>query len=217
MQSAARGIPAPRHPISFASFRRRIFCKPCNTHFKHLEDEVIPILVPLARGRILSFDDDTRLLLALWAAKTGMALLAAHGLGHLLPQGHRDAVRYHAEPPADSWVGYYPWAGRGPRLFSAENELPLSPPDPPHRLQTYDSIFSFGKIGFMFHGFTEPLPDGWRIGGPPGGPVIFVGRAPMVQFWPIWPGMLHWPPTGKHATAADVAHFARFSAVERVS
>ena len=40
---------APRkQPISFASHRSQCFCDGCNTHFKQLEDSVIPLLVSMA-------------------------------------------------------------------------------------------------------------------------------------------------------------------------
>src|SRR5712691_7751467 len=48
-------IPSRRkQTISVASHRERIFCKQCNGHFKHLEDEAIPILVWMAKGQAIS-------------------------------------------------------------------------------------------------------------------------------------------------------------------
>lgn len=51
-----------KQPISFASFRARIFCGDCNEHFGRLEGAVIPLLVPMARGVVLSLDRDTQTL-----------------------------------------------------------------------------------------------------------------------------------------------------------
>jgi hypothetical protein len=39
-----------KQDISFASYRSQCFCGGCNTHFKHLEDAVIPLLVPHGQG-----------------------------------------------------------------------------------------------------------------------------------------------------------------------
>ncbi len=81
-------------PISFASFRARIFCKECNKHFKDLEDEVIQLLVPMARGRSVSLDTGTQALLARWAAKTAIALIATDPeLREVVPAKHRRLIR----------------------------------------------------------------------------------------------------------------------------
>ena len=103
-----------KQPISFASHRARIFCRPCNTHFKHLEDKVIPLLVPMAQGRAtISLDSDSQAILALWAAKTAIALVAATpDLREFVPKAHRESVRRDGVPPVESWVGYVPWRGR---------------------------------------------------------------------------------------------------------
>ncbi len=53
--------------ISFANYRARVMCADCNGHFKHLEDAVIPLLVPMAQGLTLSLDRGSQELLALWA------------------------------------------------------------------------------------------------------------------------------------------------------
>ena len=60
------GVPKPRHPISFRSYRKRIFCKPCNAHFGKLEEAVAPLIVPMATGQTLSLEADNCALLALW-------------------------------------------------------------------------------------------------------------------------------------------------------
>lgn len=63
-----------RQPISFGGYRARIFCAGCNEHFHHLEDEVIPWLVPMARGVPMSLGPDSQAVIATWAVKTAMAL-----------------------------------------------------------------------------------------------------------------------------------------------
>jgi hypothetical protein len=66
-QTSAGGRVVPqKRPISFASHRKRVFCAAWNTHFKHLEDAVIPLLVPMARSFQLALDSESQQLLALW-------------------------------------------------------------------------------------------------------------------------------------------------------
>jgi hypothetical protein len=151
---SSRGLPQARHPISFGSYRKRIFCKVCNTHFKHLEDEAIPLLEPMAWGRrAISLDGTSQALLALLAAKTGMALMAASGLTDLLPQSHRDAVRHAAKPPDDCWIGYFNWTG-GPNVWVGDSQLGAVSPTPP----ACGQIFSFRRAAFMLAGFIDPYP-----------------------------------------------------------
>lgn len=108
-----RGVERRKQPISFASFRSRIFCKPCNKHFKHLEDAVIPLMVPMAKGRFVSLDPDSQALLALWASKTAVAVIAATApqLREVVPIDQRRSVREGGRPGDETWVGHFPWRG----------------------------------------------------------------------------------------------------------
>jgi len=200
---SSRGVRRARHSISFASYRKRIFCEPCNTHFKHLEDEAIPLLEPMAWGRrAISLDGASQELLALWAAKTGMALMAASGLTNLLPQSHRDAVRYAAKPPDDCWVGYFNWTG-DPNIWVGDSQVGAVGPTPPAGGKAYTAIFSFRRAGFMLAGFINPIPDGFRIGSWP--------EHPFMQVWPVQPGLVHWPPPHKAANEAAIGDLVRYA------
>jgi hypothetical protein len=201
MRGVTSGLPQPRHPISFASYRKRIFCKQCNTHFKALEDETIPLLVPVAQGKVVSLGEPSKLILSQWAAKTGMALLAMKGLVDVIPQPHRDAVRNSGHPPESSWVGYFPWSGH-PNIWGADNEMSTNGPNPAVRGQSYSVIFTFAKIGFMFAGFCDPIPAGFEIGS---------GTYPIHQFWPTRPALLHWPPNEPPAELSDMSNIVRFA------
>jgi hypothetical protein len=177
------GLPALRHLISFASYRHRIFCKPCNAHYKHLEDEVIPLLVPMARGRTLVLGTGNQALLALWAAKTAIALLASKDeLRDLVPPDHRQSVRYASQPPADCRIGYFPWRGRE---IIGGGETTVDHPEPSSRYRLYRQVFTFGAIGFTITGVIDPLPSQYVLG---------LDEPFIRQFWPSTPGMLSWPP-----------------------
>jgi hypothetical protein len=185
MISRSGNLPQRRQPISFASHRARIFCSNCNTHFKHLEDEVIPILVPMAQGRTLSLGTDNQTTLALWAAKTAMALVATTpGLRDFVPQSQRDSVRYAGVPPAECWAGFVPWRGRAVQVYVSDNTLTSPPQHPAAGNQSWSVVFVFKKAGFKVLGFIDPLPVGYKIDG---------GAFPVAQVWPRRPGLLHWP------------------------
>jgi hypothetical protein len=59
-----------KQPIIFGSHRERIFCKGCNAHFKHLEDEAADLVEWMARGRPIVLGAQEQDLLAQWGAKT---------------------------------------------------------------------------------------------------------------------------------------------------
>jgi hypothetical protein len=178
-----------RQPISFASHRARIVCKPCNTHFGLLEEEVCDLIVPMATGRVLSLGDDSQELLALWASKTAIMLIAAHpDLREFVPQAHRDSVRYDERPHADSYVGYFPWRGIT-NIYAADDAPILGGVNPPIRLpgQAYSVVFTFKQLGFKVTGLIDPLPRQLRLGR---------DTDQIRQFWPSIPGLVNWPPTG---------------------
>ena len=179
------GLARRKQPISFASHRARIFCSDCNKHFKHLEDAVIPFLVPMATGRVVSLDGERQALLALWAAKTAVALIAASApeLGEVVPLEHRQTIRVDGMAPADTWIGFFTWRG-GPVLAGGIGtaEHPLSP------LNRYDAhmgVLTFGQVGFYVVGFAQSLHPG---------DAFLNDREPMIRFWPPRPGLVHWPP-----------------------
>jgi hypothetical protein len=180
----AGGIARRKQPISFASYRARIFCGGCNAHFKHLEDAVIPLIVPMARGRTVSLDQESQALLALWADKTAMALIAATPeLREALPASHRRAVQSEGRVADDTWIAFFPWRG-GP-VISTGQAVVANNANPMAAHEHYAAILTFAKLGFYVIGFTEPV-------GPED--VIDGERPPLRQFWPQKSHLIHWPP-----------------------
>lgn len=192
-QTALTHRVAPRkQPISFASHRARVLCAACNTHFKHLEDAVIPLLVPMAKSRIVSLGREHRALLALWAAKTAAALIAATSpeLREAVPVEHRRCVREDAKPFGESWIGYFPWRGNaliagGVATVDAGRGASY---------EAYLSILAFAEIGFVVTGFMAPLS-----------PIdVLDGDKPsLIRFWPPRPGLVHWPAVGPPLRPGD--------------
>jgi hypothetical protein len=178
------GRQARRQPISFASYRARIFCAKCNEHFHHLEDEVIPILVPMAKGMVVSLGPESQALLARWAVKTGMALLSAEPGDHdMVPCEHREALRTEGRVVADTWVGFFRWHG-SPVLMNGQGAAgnPTSGEPPLHG---YSSLLAFEGLGFYITAFNERLPAGKSLGG---------NHPPMLSFMPQRASMIDWPP-----------------------
>jgi hypothetical protein len=179
----AGGLERPKRDISFANYRSRIFCTSCNTHFKALEDEVIPLLEGMARGRTLSLNTESQALLALWAHKTAIALLAASpDHREAVPVEHRLAVRDNGRAGPDTWVSFFAWWG-GPVLATGELEA-LHRGDPGIPRNGYLALLSFARVGFCVIGF-EPVGIEERVDGE---------LAPLRQFWPPRVGLQHWPP-----------------------
>jgi hypothetical protein len=178
-QTSTGGNVSPRtQPISFASHRVRIFCTGCNTHFKHLEDAVIPLLVPMARGRHLVLDPRSQQLLGLWATKTAMALIAAtDGPEDAVPNQHRRAVRDNAEVPDGVWVGFFPW--RGEPTIAAGRFVSADGP----QKTAYGAVLAFAGVGFTVKGFERPDPPEALDGDVP----------PFRQFWPPRSSLIEWP------------------------
>jgi len=175
--SGGRVLPQKR-PISFASHRKRIFCTGCNTHFKHLEDAVIPLLVPMARGFQLVLGRQSQQLLALWATKTAIALIGAtDGLAGAVPIVHRRAVRENAEVPEGVWVGFFSWRGE-PTIATSRF---VSVDD--GRATAYGAVLAFAGIGFSVKGFERPEPAETLDG----------DVQPFRQFWPLRTALIEWP------------------------
>lgn len=173
-----------RQPISFGSYRARIFCGDCNEHFHHLEDEVIPWLVPMARGVPISLGTESRALIARWAVKTAMALLSAEpGDQDVIPRPHREALRAEGRVIADTWVGLFRWHGP-PTLITGQASAPFSHPDG-RDVNDYSALLAFEGLGFYVTAFHEDLP---------GGISLVADRPPMISFLPTRSDMIHWPP-----------------------
>ena len=167
----AGGTPR-KQPVSFASYRARIFCSGCNTHFKHLEDAVIPLLVPMAKGFTLSLDQTSQALLALWADKTAMALIAADpSQEDVVPLKHHRAVR---EGRVAEHLGLFFSRGATGPFFKTGSGVVTGAGEPPEPKGNYAAILTFAGIGFYVTGFTDSL-DSERIDGEP---------PPAAQFWP---------------------------------
>jgi hypothetical protein len=178
------GAERPTRPISFASYRSRIFCAGCNTHFKHLEDAVIPLLAPMARGFTLSLDPDSQALLALWAHKTAIALVAATPEGAAaVPESHRRAVRDHESAGNDTWVAFFAWQG-GHILGTANMQL-LDRASSYAARDGYLAFLTFAGIGFAVIGLAEPL---WA------NETMDSELPPLARFWPPRTQLQHWPP-----------------------
>jgi len=197
------GSPGPhprKQPVSFASYRARIFCSDCNKHFKHLEDAAIPLLVPMAKGRVLSLDAANQALLALWANKTAIALIAADeiGLREIVPMDHRRAVREAGRPTDRTYVGYFPW--RGSPVISVGSAVFTSNVDPTSQFDSYGAILTFAQLAFVVFGLAEPLPSSV---------VIDADSSAMRQFWPPRLPLLHWTP-GTPATNSNLGDLLNF-------
>lgn len=173
-----------RQPISFASYRAPIFCAECNAHFKHLEDAVIPILVPMARGLVLTFGAEERALLARWCLKTAMALLSAEpGDQDKVPLDHRRALREEDRIVADTWIGIFRWQGE-PVILTGDG-ITRNQKNPDLVRGTYSAMLAFRGFGFYVTAFNEPIGPDASLSG---------DWAPMICIWPPRGGLTQWPP-----------------------
>jgi len=194
-----------RQPISFASFRARIFCKGCNEHFKDLEDEVIPLIVPMARGRSVSLDRETQAVLARWAAKTASALIATDPeLREVVPIEHRRLIRDEGRLSTEIMVGLFAW--RGDPVISIRHGAIASRSSDNTGRSAYAALLAFPGFGFFVIGFSDAVRMGELIDGE---------RPPVHQFWPPRTSLFHWPPR----VAADeriLPHVDRWVPLRRV-
>ncbi|MEA2333126.1 MAG: hypothetical protein QOH58_3264 [Thermoleophilaceae bacterium] len=195
-----------KQPISFASYRAHTLCRPCNKHFKHLEDDVIDLLVPMARGRVVSLGYDSQALLALWASKTAATVIAttAPELREVMPMDHRRSIRVDGRPSEEIFVGYFPW--RGSPIVSAGQGVLMRNMDPATRHEMYGAILTFKQLGFYVLGFIDELRAGTTIDG---------NRPPMIQFWPNSQGLVHWPPEGPAVTNTNTRDLLAFVPLKR--
>jgi hypothetical protein len=204
-------IKATRDRISFASFRAKIFCKACNAHFKHLEDAAIPLVEPMAKGWDISLGLKSQKTLALWAAKTGIALLAAAtpAIAQVIPAHHRRSIRDRGRPPDEMWVGYLPWDSE-PHIWLEDGTIDLPKDDksaPPDVLATYDVLFAFRELAFKVTAFTSPIPPRAVLG----------GEIPsMRRFWPSRTNIEGWPPEApERGNREDIPDLVAFNPLRR--
>jgi hypothetical protein len=181
-------VPA-KQPISVASFRKRIFCKDCNKHFKHLEDAVIPILKPMGLGQTRMISREEQQTLALWGVKTALAILAASRIDprDLVPEANFSIVRYEGLPPKDAWVGFASWSGPT-ALFAGFLPWAIEDVEPASAGDAYQVLFCFGTVALKAVGFAPPGPAApCRPGGQSAG---------LVSVWPESEQhrLLGWPP-----------------------
>ena len=130
-----------------------------------------------------------------------MAIIASLKLTEILPQEHRDAVRYEGKPPPNCWAGFVGWSG-GPQMLGGENDASLRGPDETPWGHTYSAILTFRQLGFMFMGFPDPIPAGYVIGS---------GSYPVAQVWPAVPGLVQSPPAGTPADPSVIEDLYRFA------
>jgi hypothetical protein len=187
-----------RRRISFASFRAKIFCEGCNTHFKHLEDAAIPLLEPMAKGWPTGLGFTSQKTLALWGAKTAVALLAATTpeITEVIPAHHRDAIRFLGHPPDEMWVGYVPWED-APYIWTGDGLLDTSKEEgrgPDDRMHSYTVFFAFGYLGLKVVAFTQAIPA----------VATLTGEYPgLRRFWPPKRVIENWPPDAPAGTTGD--------------
>jgi hypothetical protein len=145
-----------KQPVSFGSHRERIFCSDCNTHFKSLEDEVIPILEAMGRGKPILLGETEQDVLGRWGAKTGYALVAAEkDLRELIPVEHRRMLREQNTVHPLTWIGYASWLGSAQK-FGGDHSIQT----PQERtIRAYGAILTFQKVALKMFGFYEPVPE----------------------------------------------------------
>jgi hypothetical protein len=191
-------IPARRRrkqAISFGGYRAPVMCAPCNEHFGRLEETVIPLLEPMAKGRRIVLGQESQQLLALWANKTAVALLAAEDSA-TVPKAHGTTIREEARVADGTWIGFFPWRDDPVLATSADSSLN----SPSGALDTYGALLAFGAVGFCVFGIKAA----------PAVPRVLVGEPPPLrQFWPPRHRMLEWPP-GPPANSAFIAGLRRF-------
>ncbi len=200
VETASFGVAPHKQPISVASYRKRIFCADCNTHFKHLEDAAIPIIEPLALGNALILSQEEQAIAALWGAKTGIAIVSSTPEFHeLVPLNHRLTVRQLGEPHADMYVGYAPWRGRV-HLFGGDHSLINEAVDPARGYRAYGAMLTFAKLALKVFGIFDPPVPGH----------ILEGDWPSIkQVWPKRTGNLVWPPDGPPAREGNLGSLAQ--------
>jgi hypothetical protein len=144
-----------KQPVIFGTHRERILCKECNHHFKHLEDDAIPVIEWMARGRSIKLGEDEQDVLARWGAKTGYALIAAEkDLRDLVPMEHTRMLREEGKVHPLTWVGYCSWIGT---TFKFGGDQSLKTREE-RTIRAYGAILTFAKLALKVFGIYEPVP-----------------------------------------------------------
>jgi hypothetical protein len=184
-----------KHAISFGGYRAPVMCHPCNEHFGRLEETVIPLLEPMAKGMRLVLAQESQQLLALWANKTAIALLAAEDPA-TVPKAHGKTVRDEACVANGTWVGFFPWRDDPVLSTNASSWAPATAGP----VEAYGALLAFGTLGFVVFGIKAvPATPRALTGEPP----------PLRQFWPPRHRMVEWPP-GPPADSTWISGLRRF-------
>jgi hypothetical protein len=145
-----------KQPVVFGSHRERICCKGCNEHFKYLEDDAIPVVEWMARGKSITLGTAEQDVLARWGAKTGYALIAAEkDFRELLPVEHRRMLRDEGKVHPLTWVGYASWNGSAHK-HGGDHSLSGRPEEP--TVRSYGAILTFAQLAFKVFGLYAPVP-----------------------------------------------------------
>jgi hypothetical protein len=169
-----------KQAISFGGYRAPVMCDRCNKHFGRLEEAVIPLLEPMAKGMRLALAEYSQQLLALWANKTAIALLAAEDPA-TVPKAHGKMVREGARVADGTWVGFFPWRDDPVLSTNASSWAPATT----GAVDAYGALLAFRALGFVVFGIKAA----------PAVPPVLTGEPPPLrQLWPPRHRMLEWPP-----------------------
>jgi hypothetical protein len=185
-----------KQPVRFGSHRERILCSGCNAHFKFLEDEAIPVVEWMARGRAATLGAHEQDVLARWGAKTGYALIAAdRDFGDLVPAEHTHQLREQGSVHPLTWVGYASWGGRALKLTADHSAE--TPRGGTVKVQAYGSILCFAKVALKVFGVVDPVP----------GHVLRFDTASLRQVFPALYRTVSWPlaPVAQDGNIEDMA------------
>lgn len=162
---------APKQNVSIASHRKRNVCERCNTHFKHLEDRALPILVSMGHGYEVTLTLEQQATLAEWGAKTAVTLVAIEKGGETaVPEAQRHSIRQTGRPPDGWWIGYCPWAGVV-RKFVEFGEV--RDEDSMDSRSYIRAVAAFAKVAFLAYGYASARSDDAFVADP--------------MFTPVWP------------------------------
>lgn len=162
----------PNRTFSFANYRARVFCADCNEHFKHLEDEVVPVVAPIAKGMQVVLGPEIQATLALWASKTAVAIGAAEGLHSRVSQIQKDRIRLGKIAPSSFWIRWFSWSGPGPVMAVAPFDGSES---------GFAVFLAFGRVGFCVACFSQDTPISQRTTAK-AGIQLNPPRHPLIQF-----------------------------------
>jgi hypothetical protein len=171
-----------KQPISYKSYRKKLLCGDCQTHFKHLEDRTIPLFERLESRQTCTFSAAECATLGEWGAKTAICLIfAEEGLEDLVPADERFSLRKTGKPSTETWIGYAAWDG--PATLSV-NDL-TSTVDPIHTAtRGYSVVATTRRVALkVVSRYGETSHEGADI-----------VRGLIEQVWPVKNTPLLWPP-----------------------